>query len=157
MEEIESMIAEARQVLLAGPAASEPRRRNLQAVIAERLPRAVELQQRRPMGAAAAARCARTFAVVQDFVDTCLRSPLLGEGDNNFLDLSPLLHVLRVLVSADAVAPRFLSAAEATAAAAAGGPGGPGLHYFNRDHGKPLLREWRKRERRIWPGDRATR
>ena len=144
------MIAEARQVLLAGPAASEPRRRNLQAVIAERLPRAVELQQRQPLEAAAAARCARTFAAVQDFVDTCLRSPLLGEGDNNF-DLSPLLHVLRVLVSAEAVAPRFLSAAEAAAA------GGAGLHYFNRDHGKPLLRHWSGRSRRVWPGDRAAR
>lgn len=154
MEEIDSMIAEARQVLLAGPAASEPRRRNLQAVIAERLPRAVELVQRQPMGAAASARCARTFAAVQDFVDTCLRSPLLGEGSNNLLDLSPLLHVLRVLVSADAVAPRFLSTADATKAAA----GGAVLHhYFNRDHGNPLLREWSGRARRIWPGDRATR
>lgn len=137
--------------MLAGPAASEPRRRNLQAVIAERLPRAVELLQRQPMSAAAAEKCAGAFAVVQDFVDTCLRSPLLGEGNNNFLDLSPLLHVLRLLVSADAVAPRFLSTAEVAAAGAAG------LHYFNRDHGKPLSREWQGRSRRVWPGERATR
>lgn len=152
------MIAEARQVLLAGPAASEPRRRNLQAVLSERLPRAVELLQRQPMGGAVAERCARTFTLVQDFVDTCLRSPLLGEGSNNFLDLSPLLRVLRLLVSADAVAPRFLSTADVAGAAGAGGAGGaPGMHYFNRDHGKPLLREWRGRARRIWPGERATR
>lgn len=151
------MVAEARQVLLAGPAASEPRRRSLQNVIAERLPRAVELLQRQPMGPAVAKRCAMTFTMVQDFVDTCLRSPLLGEGNNSndFLDLSPLLHVLRLLVSADAVAPRFLSAAEAEAAAAGGGASG--FHYFNRDHGKPLLREWHGRARRIWPGERATR
>lgn len=151
------MIAEARQVLLAGPAASESRRRNLQAVITERLPRAVELLQRQPMGAAAAERCARTLAAVQDFVDTCLRSPLLGEGNSsnnnnnsNFLDLSPLLHVLRLLVSADAVPPKFLSAADADAGAA-------GSHCFNRDHGKPLLREWRGCSRRIWPGERTAR
>lgn len=157
MEDVESMIAEARQTLLAGPAASAPQRRNLQGVIAERLPRAVELLQRQPMGAAAARRCARTFTVVQDFVDTCLRSPLLGEGGDSssgsFLDLSPLLHVLRVLVSADAVPPRFLSAAEAAAVTAAAG----GLRCFNREHGKPLLRACHGRSKRIWPDEPATR
>ncbi len=164
MDDVESMIAEARQALLAGPAASAPQRRNLQSVIAERLPRAVELLQRQPMGAAAARRCARTFTVVQDFVDTCLRSPLLGEGGDSgggggggggdgFLDLSPLLHVLRVLVSADAVPPRFLSAAEAGAATAAA----RGLRCFNRDHGKPLLRGCHGRSKRIWPDEPATR
>lgn len=151
MEEIESMVAEARQALLAGPAASDLQRRNLHTTIGVKLPRAVELLQRQPMAAAVAKRCARTFTVVQDFADTCLRSPLLGEG-NNLLDLSPLLHILLVLVSADAVTPRFLSAAEAGPLVSAVG----GLLYFNRDHGKPLLRECHGRSRRFWPDERAA-
>lgn len=152
MEEIESMVAEARQALLAGPAASDLQRRNLHDTIAVRLPRAVELLQRQPMAAAAATRCAKTFAIVQDFADTCLRSPLLGEGDS-LLDLSPLLHILLLFVSADSVAPRFLSPAEAAAAATAVG----GLPYFNQDHGKPVLREWYNgRSRRFWPDEPAA-
>lgn len=152
MEEIESMVIEARQALLAGPAASDLQRRNLHNTIGARLPRAVELLQRQPMAAAVAKRCAKTFAVVQDFADICLRSPLLGEGDS-LLDLSPLLHILRVLLSADAVAPRFLSASEAAAAASTVG----GLPYFNQDHGKPLLREWGNgRSRRFWPDELAA-
>lgn len=156
MEDIEFMVAEARQALLAGPRGSDLQRRNLRNTIGMGLPRAVELLQRQPMAAAMAKRCAKTFAVVQDFADTCLRSPLLGEG-NSLLDLSPLLHILLVLVSADAVAPRFLSAAETAAASAAAASTVGGLPYFNQDHGKPLLREWcNGRSRRLWPDEPAA-
>ncbi|CAN0237982.1 unnamed protein product, partial [Ectocarpus sp. 12 AP-2014] len=135
MEEIESMIVEARQSLLQGPAACDLQREKRDIMISERLPRTVERLQRQPMTPQVAARCAKTFTVVQDFVDTCLRSPLLGEGDRA-RDLRPLLQTLRLL----------FSAAPATTAA-------EGRHHFNRDHGKPLLRQCHGRTRRFWPDD----
>lgn len=155
MEEIEARIAQGRQALLAGPASSDQQRRNVKLLISERLPRAVEHLQRQPMSTSVAKRAARFFAMVQDFVDTCLRSPLLGEGLGPLLrlDLSPLLYVLRLLVAAEPVPPRYLT--DMGRGVAAGGSVPP--HYFNRDHGKPLLREFRGHWRQIWPGDEAAR
>lgn len=150
MEEVETMIAQARQSLLAGPAASEVQRRDLSSLISQLLPSAIERVQRLPMSATVAKRAARFFAVAQDFVDTCLRSPLLGEEGPLRLNLAPLLHVLRILVSPEPVSPRFLPRASGAAAAntAVVPP-----HYFNRDHGKPLRREFRGRPMRVWPDD----
>lgn len=156
MEEVEAQIAQARKLSIAGPTTSEEQRRNVKTLISERLPRAVEHVQRQPMSTTVAKRAAKFFAVVQDFVDQCLRSPLLGEGLGPLrLDLSPLLYVLRILVAAEPVAPRYLTAdAQVTAAA----PGAMPPHHFNRDHGKPLLREFYGRTRRVWPDDeRAAR
>lgn len=156
MEEIEARIVQGRQSLLAGPASSDQQRRNVKQLISERLPRAVEHLQRQPMSTSLAKRAARFFAVVQDFVDTCLRSPLLGEGLGPLLrlDLSPLLYVLRLLVAAEPVPPRYLPDTGTAAAAGAGGSSVP-PHYFNRDHGRPLFREFRGRWRWIWPDDEA--
>lgn len=156
MEEIEARIAQGRQSLLAGPASSDQQRRNVKLLISERLPRAVEHLQRQPMSTSVAKRAARFFAVVQDFVDTCLRSPLLGEGLGPLLrlDLSPLLYVLRLLVAAEPVPPRYLP--DLGTAAAAAGAGGMSPHYFNRDHGRPLFREFRGHWRWIWPDDEVA-
>lgn len=145
MKEIEIMIAQARQCLLAGPAASDAQRRNLASVVSERLPRAVERLQRQPMSTATARRAVRFFSLAQDFVDTCLRSPSLGEKGPMRLDLTPLLYVLRVLVTAEPVPPRYLSGAEPA--------GVVPRHYFNRDHGKPLTREFLGRIIHVWPDD----
>lgn len=153
MEEVEASIAQARQSLLPGPATSDQRRNVIKALISERIPRAVERVQRQPMSTTTAKRAAKFFAVVQDFADACLRSLLLGEGLGPLrLDLSPLLYVLRLILAAEPVPSRYLSGAEATAA------GAVPLHYFNRDHGRPLVREFRGCSRRIWPDDeQATR
>lgn len=158
MEEIEARIAQGRKALLAGPASSDQQRRNVKLLISERLPRAVEHLQRQPMSASVAKRAAKFFAMVQDFVDTCLRSPLLGEGLGPLLrlDLSPLLYVLRLLVAAEPVPPRYLTDMVAAAGGVASGGSVP-PYYFNRDHGKPLLREFRGHWRQIWPGDEAAR
>lgn len=144
MEEIESMIAHARQSLLAGPAGTGHQHFDFHHSFVT-LGAAVERLQRRTMSAETARHCAKTLTVVQDFVDTCLRSPSLGESENG-VDLSPLLYVLLMLVSVEAVPTRFLPASEAAAAAA-------GFHHINRDHGKPLLRQFHGRSRRVWADD----
>lgn len=159
MEELEKKISHARQGV--SKPMTEEQRRNFNTLISEIIPRAVQHLQRQPMSAATARCAARFFAVVQDFVDACLRSPLLGDVrlGSLGLDLSPLVYVLRLLLSPEPVPvpPRYLPASSVEAAAfAAGGAVPP--YYFNRDHGRPLSREFKGDFRYAWPDDdRAAR
>lgn len=147
IEELEARITKARQALLAGPACLDEQSQDVKMLISDQLPRAVEEIQRRPVSMTVAKRTAAFFAAVQDFVDTCLRSNLLGEGLLR-LDLGPVLYVLRCLLSAESVPPRYaVQGAQA---------GVPPLHYFNRDHGRPLLRAFRGCSKMVWPDDEES-
>lgn len=151
MDELEQMIHHARQSLLAGPTISPQQQQDVKRLISEALPRGVERLQRQPMNATIAKRVACFFALVQDFADTCLvRSPLLGEGLGPLrVDLTPLLYVLRVIVCADPIPPRYLSSSSS-------GAGVVPPHYFNRDHGRPLSREFQGTSLRMWPDDQRA-
>lgn len=157
MEEMEVRIVQARQVLLAGPSSTDEQRRNLKKFISEGLPCAVERLQRLPMSTSTAKRAARAFTLAQEFIDTCLRSPLLEEGPMR-IDLSPLLYCLRVLVSGlEPVPTRYCEPGQLTGSA--GGVGGASAHpsyCFNRDHGRPLLRAFQGRVKHFWPDDEAA-
>lgn len=143
IEELEAQIAQARQALRAGPSTSDDQRHNLKTLISEGLPGSVERLQRQPMSTSTARRAARVFMIVQDFIDTCLRSPLLNEGPTR-LDLSPLLYALRVLLSVELLPPRYHKPT-----ITAGDP----IIHFNRDHGRPLVRVYQGMTKHFWPED----
>lgn len=145
-EELQAKIALARQDLRAGPSISDEQRRNLKALISEGLPAAVERLQRNPMSIKTAELVARVFANVQEFIDICLRSPLLNEGPTR-LDLSPLLCTLRVLLSVEQVPPKYHKPA-----IAANEP----INHFNCDHGRPLMRTYQGQTKRFWPDDTSS-
>lgn len=168
MDEMEISLEKCRQSLVAaGPPAKESvhRRLLLTQTLTQQLPSLVErLCCRTPMPSAAKVKhTVRFFAVTQDFIDVCLRSPLLGEGPLR-MDLSPLLYVLRLIMSVEPVAsPRYSTAGFAGAGAGAGASAGATAaaaggcsHLFNRDHGRPLLRVFDAHVKHFWPDDEAA-
>lgn len=152
MDELEAAIEKSKKALLAGPVKLAADEKHFKMLVSEGLPRLMERLQRHPMSVATARRTARFFAVVQDFIYTCFRSPLLGEGPLR-MDLSPLLYVLRLIVSADPVPPRHPDAGGSAATAAATAAGS--ACHFNRDHGRPLVRAFDGYVKHFWPDDEA--
>lgn len=158
MEAMEESIEKCRQCLLAGPAKEWVHRRLLLThtlpSVLQGLPSQVERLCCTPMRRQAEVRrTVRFFAIAQDFVDMCLRSPLLGEGPLR-MDLSPFLYVLRLIMSAEPVSPRF-SEFDGTLAAGAAAAA-PGTCHFNRDHGQPLVRMFDGHINHFWPDDEAA-
>lgn len=146
MEELQARILEARQSLRAGPSTTDDQRRNLRALLSEGLPGAVERLQRTPMSISVARRVADLFILIQDFIYTCLRSPLLSEGPTR-MDLSPLLYSLRVLLSVEPEPPKYHKYTT---------PAGDPIVHFNRDHGKPLVRTFQGHNRHFWPDEASA-
>lgn len=145
-----------RQCLIAGPA-KEWAHRRLQLTqtlprVLQGLPNQVErLCCTRMCSQAEVRRTVRFFAVAQEFVDMCLRSPLLAEGSLR-MDLSPFLYVLRLIMSVEPVLPRFSEFDGVLAAA----PAAPGACHFNRDHGQPLVRVYDGHIKHFWPDDEVA-
>lgn len=151
MQEVEESLEKCRRSLVsAGPPGNDSahRRLLLTQTLTRNLPSFVErLCCCTPMRSAAEVRrTVQFFAMTQDFIDVCLRSPLLSEGPL-MMDLSPLLYVLRLIMSVDPVAaPRY-------SAGFAGAAKGGGCYCFNRDHGHPLVRVFDGHVKYSWPDD----
>lgn len=153
MDEVEESLEKCRRSLVsAGPPGNDSahRRLLLTQTLTRNLPSLVErlccctLMR----SAAEVRRTVLFFAMAQDFIDVCLRSPLLSEGPL-MMDLSPLLYVLRLIMSVDPIAAPRYSAGFAGAAKAGG-------YCFNRDHGHPLVRVFDGHVKYFWPDDEAA-
>ncbi|CAM9766192.1 unnamed protein product, partial [Discosporangium mesarthrocarpum] len=143
MEGFHSRLECGLEVLRAGPTATEGQFLLLRSLISEQLPAFVEAVYRRSMSERTAELAAALFASVQDFIDACLKSQWLDDGPH-FVDLSPLVHVLHLLMSTEDVPCRF---------PVTQGTDLQGQFNFNRDHGKPRIRAYKTSTRYFWPDD----